>query len=312
MSLEHNFDIIKLHYNDNYVLDNTHIYITCGPIHDNRNLGDWFNTILHHISFNLKNNYNIIICVNNDCLELAIILFNTFECIKKILIADDLNIINKFTFQKNLHYEAMINIFNLDFNWTNIKTNWHDIHYNFLYTLGSLNNNNNFDIFKNTIVRFQNAIKKLDNIDCKKYTNTLCIYPYRSDGYFIPEHIIQNLYTNYSDKKIIIHLNKKSFDTDFNFLHSTYKSLIEKYNIIFITFSFTQLFSFLNNSTNILLINRCGLSEILYWSNSIAKVYVHIPQDLLRFSYDSNNNNHLNILQKFEKLNITTSFKDLY
>lgn len=305
-----NYNIIN--YSDNYVLDNTHIYISCGPIHDNRNIGDWFNTIIHHISFNLKDNFNVIICVNNDCLELAIILFNMFKCIKKILIADNMYIINKFTIQNKLHYEAMINRFNLNFNWVNIKTNWHDIHYNFLYTLELLISDNNFDILKNTVIKFQTVIKNLDNINYINYKNTLCIYPYRSDGHFIPEYIINNLYKSNPGKQVVIHINKKSFERNLKFLNNIYKSLIERYNITFVTFSFKQLFCFVNNCTNILLINRSGLSEILYWSNPLAQVYVYIPKDLIHYSYQSSFNKNIKILQKFQNLNITKGFKDLY
>ena len=307
------YDII--YYDDNYILDNSYIYISCGPIHDNRNIGDWFNTIVHHITFNLKNNFDIIICVNTDCLQLAKILVDMFDCIKKILISDNMNIINKYTSQNQLHYDAMINRFNNNFKWVNIKTNWHDIHYNFLYTLELLINDNYFDIFKNTIIKFQTIVKKIDNINYKNYKNyknTLCIYPYRSDGHFISEDIIINFCKNLKFKKLIIHINKKFFKINFKELNIVFNSIIQKYNVKFVTFDFIQLFIFVNNYENILFINRSGLSEILYWSNARAQIYVYIPKDLIHFSYEKSCNNNIKILEKFQNLNITKGFKDVY
>ena len=120
------------------------------------------------------------------------------------------------------------------------------------------------------------------------------------------------MYKSNPGKQVVIHINKKSFERNLKFLNNIYKSLIERYNITFVTFSFKQLFCFVNNCTNILLINRSGLSEILYWSNPLAQVYVYIPKDLIHYSYQSSFNKNIKILQKFQNLNITKGFKDLY
>ena len=290
------------YYSQDFIFDNNSIYISYGPIclPGGRNLGDFVSTVQYHLTFNLINENRDIILV---CDENTIALANLFNYrINKVLLTKNYDIITKNTHQLNLHEKAWNN---------NYSSFWHDLHFDWLKIIDTFNSN--LINREKIVLSIQNMQK---NISIKplelQFTKNAIIYPNRSDNEKIPQNILQDLIKVFTKNgyNIILQTDKESIIKQRFNLTPLYID-----NCKNITISIEELFYLSQNKENIIIMNRCGLTEILYRLNINAKMIVYQPPDLYPlFKYNNNEMfNYLelnNITKKFYEIFINSSYND--
>jgi hypothetical protein len=274
-------------YDDNYIFDEKSIYISYGPVCYSGGiaLGDFVSTVIYHTCFNLDDSRNIILVLDVKCLPLAKLFAYK---IKQVLLTKNSNVIEKNTHKLQLHTKAWMGDF---------SGYWHDIHFGWLKSIEKFCENDNYkNKFIECFLHMQKCVplKQID-LPFSNVKNTAIIYPKRSDHHKIPDIILFTISKLLNDKNFNI-VYKKDFDDS---------SKID--NNINLDLSIDELFYLSQNTENIIIMNRCGLSEILYRLNVKSKIIIYQPNDLYpAYKYAGNMFNYL------ENTNITKKFYEIF
>ena len=339
-------DECVIYYTEDYKLDNNYHYITCGSNHQKYgfNLGDWFNTLLYHLSINIDNRYNIncIICIDESCLTLAKLFYMAFEKVHYVLVTKSeeklSHLVQHNTFNMYKHKNVKLLLLNEEhiskqFDWCDLRlsqfidNNWHDIHYP-VHTILKLCNENTLQKQSRTRrIRLSIGLRKLQqakdmliktfiSYDVNNINDTMCVYPDRSNkNQCLLNYPVLNTYYEESrrkDKKILIHFRSSLIGNDEYIndrLNTEYCN--QNKDIIKVShFSLDELLVFSNNKNNTLIMTRCGLCEIMYWLNVKCSIHCIFPPNFAFFFYDARNPDR-DTYEKLESTNITTQLKEI-
>lgn len=283
------------YYSHNYIFDENSIYITNNPIclPGGRNLGDFVTTVNYHLTFNLINETKPIILVL-DKHALALAKLFSYR-VNRVLLTDNYDIIAKNTDQLQLHRNTGF---------------WQDLHFPWLKLIDTFNSD---ELNKQKIVEsfkcmqncMQNCMQISSNVT--QFTKNAIIYPNRSDNEKIPQNILLDL-VNILQKKgmhIILQTDKEAVKPHRFSLTPLYLDNVAVTNL---TIPLEELFYLSQNKENIIIMNRCGLSEILYRLNVKAKIIVYQPSDL----YPAYRYNNIEMLDYLEMHNITKKFDEIF
>jgi|UniRef100_A0A6C0IJP2 hypothetical protein len=339
-------DECVIYYTEDYKLDNNYHYITCGSNHQKYgfNLGDWFNTLLYHLSINIDNRYNIncIICIDESCLTLAKLFYMAFEKVHYVLVTKSQEKLSHLI-QHNTHVMHKNNILlgflleeeniSKENDWCNayikifVDNNWHDIHYP-VHTILKLCNENTLQKQGRTRrIRLSIGLRKLQqakdlliktfiSYDVYNINDTMCIYPDRSDNnQSLLNYPVLNTYCEESrrkNKNILIHFKTSLIDNS-EYINDRLNTecCIQNKDIIKVShFSLDELLIFSNNKDNTLIMSRSGLCEIMYWLNVKCSIHCIFPPNFAFFFYDARNPDR-DTYEKLESTNITTQLKEI-
>jgi hypothetical protein len=274
-------------FDDKYILDEKSVYITCGPVcySGGISLGDFVSTVIYHTCFNLDDSRRIILVLDVKCLPLAKLFAYK---IKHVLVTNSSHIIEKYTHQLKLHEK----VWRGDF-----SGHWHDIHLGWHRSITKFSeNNDNKNKFMECFLNMQNCVplKQID-LPFSNVKKIAIIYPKRSDRNEIPNTILSTLSKLLNEKNFNI-----VFKRDCNMIGKMDGSIDSDLSI-------DELFYLSQNPENIIIINRCGLSEILYRLNVKSKIIVYQPNDIYHaFKYTGDMFSYL------ENKNITKKFYEIF
>lgn len=339
-------DECVIYYTEDYKLDDNYHYILYGFHHQKKgyNIGDWFNTMLYHLSINIDNRYNIkcIICIDESCLTLAKLFYMAFEKVHYVLVTKSMEEPSSLV-TYNTHYmgkhrnvkSLLLNEENISkkVDWCNVylntfvDNNFHDIHYP-VHTILKLCNERALQKQSQTrrirlsigLRKLQQAkdmlIKTFPSSDINNIDNTICVYPDRSDTEqsILNYSILESYYeeTRKKGKDILIHFRRTLIGND-KYINDRLNTefCIQNKDIIKVShFSLDELLVFSNNKNNTLVFNRCGLCEIMYWLNVKCSVHCIFPPKFGFFFYDDRNPDR-DTYEKLESTNITTHLKEI-
>lgn len=217
---------------------------------------------------------------------------------------------------------------------------WHDLHYNIKYLLLLCNDNGKLKFIYHGVtcnrgakqtkirrMRLSDGLQKLQKAKdmllssdtmtrTETFNNTICVYPDRGDTEqsLLKYSVLDTYYkeTKENNNKILIHF-KKNLVSDEEYINKRLDTpyCIENRDIIKVhSFSLDEILRFSNNKNNTLVMNRCGLLEILYWLNSKCALHCVHPPNFNKFKfYDGNVDRYT--YEKLEADNITTHIKEI-
>jgi hypothetical protein len=220
-----------------------------------------------------------------------------------------------------------------EYNWCNfymkeyVEINWHDLHYPVHFILKVCNESTSkiqgkirrtrLSIGLLNLQKAKNLLLSSDTMSSiDTFDDTICVYPDRGDTEqsLLCYPVLNPYYeeARRKNKNIRINFRRSLIGNDVyinNKLATTY--CVENKDIIEIShFSLDELLVFSNNKNNTLVMNRCGLFEILYWLNSKCSLHCVFPPNFPFFFYDNRNPDRYTY-EKLESTQVTSHIKEI-